>query len=49
MAVPTVLSIASIRVYTVREESTDGLVPREKVWLPQNISRSGMGELVSTR
>ncbi|XP_035525200.1 MICOS complex subunit MIC27 isoform X2 [Morone saxatilis] len=31
VAVPTVLSIASIRVYTVREAATDGLVTREKL------------------
>uniref|UniRef100_A0A3Q3W7E1 MICOS complex subunit n=1 Tax=Mola mola TaxID=94237 RepID=A0A3Q3W7E1_MOLML len=31
VAVPTVLGIASIRVYTVREEPIDGLVPREKL------------------
>nr|XP_046262384.1 MICOS complex subunit MIC27 [Scatophagus argus] len=31
VAVPTVLSIASIRVYTVREVPTDELVPREKL------------------
>lgn len=31
VAVPTVLGIASIRVYTVSEEPADGLVSREKV------------------
>lgn len=38
VAVPTVLGIASIRVYTVSEAPADGLVPREKVALPFNIS-----------
>ena len=33
VAVPTVLGIASIRVYTVSEVSTDGLIAREKVCL----------------
>ena len=31
VAVPAVLGIASIRVYTVSEAPTDGLVTREKV------------------
>lgn len=34
MAVPAVLGIASVRVYTVREASADGLITREKVWFP---------------
>lgn len=38
VAVPTVLGIASIRVYTVSEAPADGLVSREKVALPFNIS-----------
>lgn len=38
VAVPAVLGIASIRVYTVSEESADGLVPREKVCLSFNTS-----------
>lgn len=33
VAVPTVLGIASIRVYTVSEVPTDGLITREKVGL----------------
>ena len=33
MAVPTVLGIASIRVYTVNEAPAEGLVSREKVQL----------------
>ena len=37
MAVPTVMGIASIRVYTVSQVPTDGLVTREKVWLSQNV------------
>lgn len=38
VAVPTVLGIASIRVYTVSEAPADGLVSREKVSLSFNIS-----------
>lgn len=38
VAVPTVLGIASIRVYTVSEEPVDGLVSREKVCLSFNTS-----------
>lgn len=37
MAVPTVLGIASIRVYTVSEAAGDGLLAREKVWLSLNV------------
>ena len=44
VAVPTVLSIASIRVYTVKEAPTDG-VTREKVWLSYKVSRSVRREL----
>lgn len=31
LAVPAVMGVASIRVYTVREVTSDGLVAREKV------------------
>lgn len=41
VAVPTVLGIASIRVYTVSEAPVDGLVAREKVRLSFNVSPSG--------
>lgn len=34
MAVPAVLSIASIRIYKVKEKPTDGLLPRERVCCP---------------
>lgn len=40
VAVPTVLGIASIRVYTVSEAPADGLVSREKVGLSFTISLS---------
>lgn len=40
VAVPTVLGIASIRVYTVSEAPADGLVPREKVGPSFNVSPS---------
>lgn len=39
VAVPTVLGIASIRVYTVSEAPAEGLVTREKVRLSPNFSR----------
>lgn len=40
VAVPTVLGIASVRVYTVSEAPADGLVTREKVRPSVNISPS---------
>ena len=40
VAVPTVLGIASIRVYTVKEVSADGLVTREKVYLCPSLSHN---------
>lgn len=42
MAVPTVLGIASIRVYTVSEAPAEGLVTREKVRLSHHVSRCGV-------
>lgn len=47
VAVPTVLGIASIRVYTVSEVPTDGLVTREKVRLSKDVSRFGRRELIA--
>lgn len=40
VAVPTVLGIASIRVYTVSEAPTDGLFTREKVCLSPLLKHS---------
>nr|XP_019941986.1 PREDICTED: MICOS complex subunit MIC27 [Paralichthys olivaceus] len=40
LAVPTVLGIASIRVYTVSEAPADGLVPREKLNIYTPLSQS---------
>lgn len=46
VAVPTVLGIASVRVYTVSEAPADGLVSREKVGLSFNISPSSSGQML---
>lgn len=46
VAVPTVLGIASIRVYTVSEAPADGLVSREKVGGSFNISPCSEGTLI---
>lgn len=40
VAVPTVLGIASIRVYTESPGPVDGLVTREKVRLTQNLQQT---------
>lgn len=47
VAVPTVLGIASIRVYTVSQAPADGVVTREKVWKYLNICRSAIRELIA--
>lgn len=44
VVVPTVLGIASIRVYTIKEKPTDGLLPRERVCCPKIWLKSTMTE-----
>ncbi|XP_036932219.1 MICOS complex subunit MIC27 [Acanthopagrus latus] len=46
VAVPTVLSIASIRVYTVREVPTDGLVPRGELNIYTPVPSSAQAQFV---
>ncbi|CAJ1058269.1 MICOS complex subunit MIC27 isoform X7 [Xyrichtys novacula] len=46
VAVPTVLGIASIRVYTVSEASTDGLVTREKLNIYTPLPQSAPAQFV---
>ncbi|KAM3613250.1 uncharacterized protein V6R79_023004 [Siganus canaliculatus] len=46
VAVPTVLGIASIRVYTVKEVPADGLVPREKLNIYTPLSSSAQLQFV---
>ncbi|XP_039976593.1 MICOS complex subunit MIC27 isoform X2 [Xiphias gladius] len=49
VAVPTVLGIASIRVYTVSEVPTDGLVNREKLNIYTPLPQSAQVEFVPER
>ncbi|XP_041799930.1 MICOS complex subunit MIC27 [Chelmon rostratus] len=49
VAVPTVLSIASIRVYTVREAPTEGLVTREKLNIYTPLPQSAQAQFVPER
>lgn len=49
VAVPTVLSIASIRVYTVKEAPTDGLVPREKLNIYTPLPQTTQAQFVPER
>uniref|UniRef100_A0A7N6ARZ1 MICOS complex subunit n=1 Tax=Anabas testudineus TaxID=64144 RepID=A0A7N6ARZ1_ANATE len=46
VAVPTVLGIASIRVYTVREAPADGLVKREKLNIYTPLPQSAQVQIV---
>ncbi|KAI3351952.1 hypothetical protein L3Q82_020776 [Scortum barcoo] len=46
VAVPTVLGIASIRVYTVREAPTGGLVTREKLNIYTPLPRSAQAQFI---
>ncbi|XP_037636659.1 MICOS complex subunit MIC27 isoform X4 [Sebastes umbrosus] len=49
VAVPTVLGIASIRVYTVSEMPTDGLVTREKLNIYTPLPQSAQAQFVPER
>ncbi|XP_054453489.1 MICOS complex subunit MIC27 isoform X2 [Anoplopoma fimbria] len=49
VAVPTVMGIASIRVYTVSEVPTDGLVTREKLNLYTPLPQSAQARFVPER
>ncbi|KAM7389457.1 hypothetical protein PAMP_023435 [Pampus punctatissimus] len=49
VAVPTVLGIASIRVYTVSEVSTDGLITREKLNIYNPLPQSPQVQFVPDR
>ncbi|XP_068570450.1 MICOS complex subunit MIC27 [Cebidichthys violaceus] len=49
VAVPTVMGIASIRVYTVSEVTTDGLVTREKLNIYSPLPLSAQAQFVPER
>ncbi|XP_070819576.1 MICOS complex subunit MIC27 [Chaetodon trifascialis] len=49
VAVPTVLSIASIRVYTVKEAPTEGQVAREKLNIYTPLPQSAQAQFVPER
>ncbi|KAM6999970.1 MICOS complex subunit MIC27 [Tautogolabrus adspersus] len=49
VAVPTVLGIASIRVYTVSEAHTDGLITREKLNIYTPLPQSAPAQFVPER
>uniref|UniRef100_H2T0P6 MICOS complex subunit n=1 Tax=Takifugu rubripes TaxID=31033 RepID=H2T0P6_TAKRU len=49
VAVPTVLGVASIRVYTVKEKPTEGLLPRERLNIYTPLPQSAQAQVVPER